>query len=88
MANGYNPQFMLFGGTVCDKETDFSVPVAGGMRLTFSRHFANQFGYARNDYSNWFYDEDTQQSTFLDLPYRNNIGKSWSHNLNMHLRVS
>ena len=87
-ANGYNPQYMLFQGTFYDKETDFSVPVAGGMRLTFSRHFANQFGYPRNDYSNWFYDEDTQQTTFLDLPYRNSIGMSWSHNLNMHLRVS
>ncbi len=79
---GFNPDFMPFQSTFQVMETDISVPVSGGMSLMFFRLFSSQFGMKRGAHSVWF------GGQIVDLPYRNNIGESWSHNFNMHLRIS
>ena len=77
-ASGYNPEVMLFQMSLQTTETDLSMSTAGGMKVNFTRVFANQFGYKRRYFSSWSEEK----------PYRNNIGEGWTHNLNMHLRVS
>ena len=58
-------------------ESDISFPVKGGMSIVFKRHWFNAWGGYRGYYSQTY-----------DKPYRNNLGVTWTHNLNQHLRVS
>jgi len=69
---------MLFQMSLQTSPTDLAMPVAGGLKLGFTRVFANQFGYKRGYFS----------AALEDKPYKNNIGEGWTHSLNMHLRVS
>ena len=75
---GYNPNVMPFQMSLETTVTDISTTTAGGMAVNFTRNFSNQFGFMRAYYSTWP----------QDSPFKNNIGNSWNHSFNMHLRVS
>ena len=78
--SGVNPEFMLYQGTFVANETDFNVPVLGGMKLQFTRNFTAPFGWKRGGTTKW--------SGVGDLAYLNNIGEGWNHESNLYLKVS
>jgi len=71
-----NAQINVGQGAIQINERDVSATARGGLGLSFTRVFLNQYGLLR-----WYFNDTS-------VPYKNNIGRSWTHNLNAHLRVS
>jgi RHS repeat-associated protein len=57
-------------------ETDVSVGIRGPMTLSFDRTFMNEKGIPRTEF------------TDATKTWSNNVGKGWTHSLNMHLKTT
>ena len=75
-APGVHVKINNFQSSVQVDETDTRISTVGPLTLRLSRNYVNPYGYHRG------------QFVETNRPWRNNIGRSWTHNLNMHLRVS